>query len=164
MKFKGIIILFVSIILFFFIGLLQDIEYRTLTRTLISKIANYDLEYYGGKEFRLFVPDLGFILTLIPIGLYIISRSQKQKRNNFLSILIFSALLVLFYFFYCFIESQIIKYTASADIKNTYYYHHQNVNYRLIALFSIISSQILDYFILKKVSPPNQSSTNKINL
>ncbi|RKR11826.1 hypothetical protein C8C83_3575 [Flavobacterium sp. 90] len=161
MKFKSIIILFVSIILFFLIGLFYDIQYRTLTRTLILKIANYDLEYYGAKQIRFFVPDLGFILTLIPIGLYITSKLQKQKRNNLVSLLVFSVLLVLFYLFYCFVESQIIKYTTSADIKNMYYYHYQNVNYQLIALFSIISSQILNYFILKKVSIPNQSSTNK---
>ncbi|WP_140511288.1 hypothetical protein [Flavobacterium pectinovorum] len=153
MKFKSIIILFVSIILFFLIGLLYDMPYRTLTRTLILKIANYDLSYYGAKQIRLFIPDLGFILTLIPIGLFIISKSQKQKRNDLLSILIFPGLVVLFYLFYCFSESQIIKYTTTVD--KDIYYHHQNVNYRLIALFSIISSQILNYFILKKLSKAN---------
>ncbi|TPG34087.1 hypothetical protein EAH81_23070 [Flavobacterium pectinovorum] len=127
--------------------------YRTLTRTLILKIANYDLSYYGAKQIRLFIPDLGFILTLIPIGLFIISKSQKQKRNDLLSILIFPGLVVLFYLFYCFSESQIIKYTTTVD--KDIYYHHQNVNYRLIALFSIISSQILNYFILKKLSKAN---------
>lgn len=152
MKFKSIVILFFSIIGFFLIGLLYNVQYKTLTQTLILKIANYDLSYYGAKQFSFFVPDLGFILTLIPIGLYIVLKSQKSKRNIFISILFFSCLLVLFYIFYCFSESQIIKYTTTASIKNIYYYHHQNVNYRLIALLSIISSQILNYFILKKLS------------
>lgn len=151
MKFKSIVILFFSIIGFFLIGLLNNVQYRTLTQTLILKIANYDFSYYGAKQFSFFAPDLGFILTLIPIGLYIVLKSQKSKRNILISILIFSCLLVLFYIFYCFSESQIIKYTTTATIKNIYNYHHQNVNYRLIALFSIISSQILNYFILKKL-------------
>ncbi|KIO51404.1 hypothetical protein IW18_17290 [Flavobacterium hibernum] len=108
------------------------------------------MRYYGGKEIRFFVLDLGFILTVVPTGLYIISKSQKQKRISLYSILIFSGLLVSFYLFYCFLESQIIKYTTPVNIKNIYYFHHQNVNYLLIALFSIISSQILNYFILVK--------------
>jgi len=150
MKYKSIIVLFVSIILFFLFGLLYDIQYRSLTRILISEFSNYDLRYYGGKEIRFFVPDLGFILTVVPTGLYIISKSQKQKRMSLYSILIFPGLLVSFYLFYCFLESQIIKYTTPVNIKNIYYFHHQNVNYLLIALFSIISSQILNYFILVK--------------
>ncbi len=58
----------IFIILFFIIGLFYDIEYRNLTRIIIYKIANYDLKFYGTKEFRFFIPDFGFILTLIPIG------------------------------------------------------------------------------------------------
>ena len=150
MKYKSLIILFVSIIVFFLIGLLYDIQYRSLTRIVISEFSNYDLKYYGAKEIRFLVPDLGFIIALIPIGLYFISKSQKKKKKNLLSILTFSGLLILFYLFYCFLESQIIKHTTPVNIKNIYYFHHQNVNYLLIALFSIISSQILSYFILLK--------------
>lgn len=148
MKFKNKIILFFSIVLFFIIGLIYDINYRTLTRTIIYKIANYNLEYYGGKEIRFFVPDLGFILTLIPIGLYIILRVSKFKKNSLIPILILPFLLISFYLFFCFSETQIIKYTTEIDNNNVYHYHHSNVNYRLIAFFNIISSLLLNYFTL----------------
>lgn len=147
MKAKNKIILLFSIILFFLIGLIYDSNYRTLTRTVIYKIANYDLQYYGAKEIRFFVPDLGFILTLIPIGLYIILKISDFKKN-FIPILILPFLLILFYLFFCFSESQIIKYTTEIDNNSIYHYHHSNVNYRLIAIFTIISSLISDYFSL----------------
>jgi hypothetical protein len=143
---KNKIILLLSIILFFIIGLIYDSNYRTLTRTVIYKIANYDLQYYGAKEIRFFVPDLGFILTLIPIGLYIILKISDFKKN-FISILILPFLLILFYLFFCFSESQII-YATEIDNNSIYHYHYSNVNYRLIAIFSIISSLISDYFSL----------------
>lgn len=134
--------------MFFLIGLFYDTEYRILTRTIVYKIANYDLEFYGAKEFRFFIPDFGFILTLIPIGFYIINNLQKSIKPNFISVLTFTFLLILFYFFYCYLESQIIKHTTLVDSKNIYYYHHSNVNYRLIAFLSIVSSLILVCFLL----------------
>ncbi|OXA80345.1 hypothetical protein SAMN05444397_102108 [Flavobacterium aquidurense] len=153
MKFKNKIILLFSIILFFLIGIIYDINYRTLTRTIIYKVANYDLQYYGGKEIRLFVPDLGFILTLIPIGLAIILSVSNFKKYRFIPILIFPFFLISFYLFFCFLESQIIKYTTAIDKNSIYHYHHSNVNYKLIAISTIISSLILDHFgfnIIKK--------------
>ncbi len=148
MKFKNILILLVFIILFFIIGLFYDTEYRILTRTLVSQIANYDLRFYGGKEFRFFIPDFGFILTLIPIGFYIITKFKNSVKTTFISVLFFISLLILYYFFFCYLESQIIKYTTVADNKNIYYYHHSNVNYRLIAFSSIVASLISEYFLL----------------
>ena len=79
MKLKDIAILISLIIFFFLVGLLYDVEYRTLTRTIVCNLANYNLEFYGAKEFRFFVHDLGIILTLIPIGLYVILKFQHNK-------------------------------------------------------------------------------------
>lgn len=148
MKNRDIIILIIFIILFFLIGLFYDIEYRTLTRTLIFKMANYDLKFYGGKEIRFFIPDLGFILTLIPIGFYSISKIPKSKNISFVSILIYIVLLLLFYLTFSFLESQIIKYTSAIDTKNIYHYHHNNINYRLIAIFSIVFSLSVNFVVL----------------
>lgn len=135
-------------ILFFLIGLFYDVEYRTLTRALIFKMANYDLKFYGGKEIRFFIPDFGFILSMIPIGFYTIYKFQKSKNISFVSILIYIVLLLLFYLTFSFLESQVIKYTAVIDNKNIYHYHHSNVNYRLIAIFSIVFSLSLNFVVL----------------
>ena len=149
MKLKDITVLIIVIILFFLAGLIYDVQYRTLTRTIVYKLANYNLEFYGAKQFRFFVPDLGFILTLIPIGLCLILKFQNFNKSTFIAILILPFLLILFYLFFCFSESQIIKYTTVIDSNNIYNYHHSNVNYRLIAIFSIVSSLIIEYLFLK---------------
>ncbi len=136
---------------FFLIGLFYDIEYRSMTRTLISNIADYNLEFYGAKQFRFFVPDFGFILTLIPLGIFIINKRQKLNRNPFFTIAVFSIFFFLYYFISCFIESEIIKYTTTINMGNTYRYHHSNINYRLIVLCSIIAS-LLSYNIFLSIS------------
>lgn len=131
------------------IGLFFDIEYRTLTRTIIYKLSNYNLEYYGAKQFRFFVPDIGFILTLIPIGLFFTTKFLKLKEISFISILVYAGFLIVFYLLFCFLESQIIKYTTVIDNKGIYNYHHINVNYRLIATFSIVFSLSINFLIFK---------------
>lgn len=155
MKIKDIAILISLIIFFFLVGLFYDIQYRTLTRTIIYYLANYNLEFYGAKQIRFFVPDLGFILILIPIGYYVLLRFQNFNKSSFMTILILPFLLILFYLFFRFLECQIIKYTTVIDNNTIYNYHHLNVNYRLIAVFSIISSLFMEYLFLKLLKRHN---------
>jgi len=149
MKFKNSLILVSSIIVFFLIGLFYDMQYRILTRTIVYKLSNYNLDYYGGKEFRFFVPDLGFILTLVPLGLFFTIKHLKSKKTGFISVLAFIVFLLLFYLIFCFLESQIIKYTTVIDSKGIYHYHYSNLNYRLIAFFSIVFSLSTNFLIFK---------------
>ena len=78
-----LISLVIIVILTFIIGARYELDYRILTRRTVKYFANYQLGFYGGKYFRIFETGIAFILTLIPIGFYFISRKVSSlKKNN----------------------------------------------------------------------------------
>ena len=119
-----------------------EMDYRILTRKLIKNLANYELEFYGGKEFRLFATHIAFILTLIPIGFYWTARKLNSLKDFLFLLLIYLILTPLFYLFYCFLESiylNIIITQPKMDgeiIK----FHYDNVNYKMILGLTIFST------------------------
>lgn len=77
-KKQKLIIPTIIVILTFIIGILYELDYRILTRRVVKLFADNKLEFYGGKDFRIFETDIAFILTLIPIGFYLTARKSVQ--------------------------------------------------------------------------------------
>ena len=149
---RKLILLILTVILTFIIGFWIGLDYRILTRITIKYFANYELEFYGGKDFRIFETDIAFILTLIPIGFYFTSRKVSSVKKTLWLNLVYLILVPLFYCLYCFIESQFIKITNTLSIVDNgiLKYHHNNVNYRMILFLTIISTFICGKIFLNK--------------
>ena len=149
---RKLILLILTVILTFIVGFWLELDYRILTRITIKYFANYELEFYGGKDFRIFETDIAFILTLIPIGFYFTSRKVSSVKKILWLNLVYIILVPLFYSLYCFIESQFIKITNTLSIVDNgiLKYHHNNVNYRMILLLTIISTFICGKIFLNK--------------
>jgi hypothetical protein len=138
-KFISLIFL---IILTFIIGVWFELDYRILTRTAVKYFADYELGFYGGKDFRVFETDIAFILTLIPIGFYVTSRKVTSIKKKVVLNLVYLLLITAFYCLYCFIESQFIKITVTLPIldNGNLKYNQNNVNYRMILFFTVLST------------------------
>jgi uncharacterized membrane protein AbrB (regulator of aidB expression) len=130
------------IILTFIIGVWLELDYRILTRRAVKYFADYELGFYGGKDFRIFETDIAFILTLIPIGFYFTKRKITSIKNKVVLNVIYLILILAFYCLYCFIESQFIKMTVTQPIidNGILKYHQNNVNYRMILFLTVLST------------------------
>ena len=145
---QKLIILIFLVILTFIIGFWLEIDYRIITRRTVKYLANYQLGFYG-KEFRIFETDIAFILTLIPIGFYFTSRKVISFKKIIGMNLVYLILIPIFYCVYCYLESQFIKITITNPIMNdgVLKYHLNNVNYRMILIFTITSTFICGMII-----------------
>lgn len=149
------ILLVLSIILTFIFGIEYESNYRIMTRNTIKYLANYELEFYAVKTFRLFEADVAFILILIPIGFYIINRKISSLKKVIRLVLMTIILIPLFYYLFCYFESLFIRTststsTSTSTINNQVLKYHQNkVSYRMI-LFLTIVSVLISGNIIKK--------------
>lgn len=164
MKEKQKLILLIFIVfLTFFIGIDYEIDYRILTRSTIKYLANYELGFYGGKDFRFFQTDIAFILTLIPIGFYFTSRKISSLKKILWLNLVYLILITLFYCLFCYLESQFINITVTNPIMNDgiLKYHQNNVNYRMILFLTIIST-FISGIIIKKITNGKKPVANTV--
>jgi hypothetical protein len=137
-KHINLLVVILSIILFFAIGVLLEPDYRILTRKSIKYLSLFKIEYYGGKEFWILPTNVALILTLIPISFFVLSRKlAKLKLAIFYVISI-----VFFYCFYCYLETEFIKITVTNPtyINGALMYHSNNINYNKILIATIIST------------------------
>ncbi|MGB3606950.1 hypothetical protein [Psychroserpens sp.] len=162
-KKQKLISLIIIVILTFIIGMKYEMDYRNLTRNLVKYFANYKLDFYGGKEFRLFETDIAFILTLIPFGFYF-TYLKINSLKKILSLILFYLILVpLFFCFYCFIESIYLNIIITqprieGEIIN---FHFNNVNYRMILFLTIIST-FISGIIFKKITKWKKPVANTV--
>ena len=149
---RKLILLILTVVLTFNIGVWFELDYRILTRRTVKYFANYELGFYGGKDFRIFEPDIAFILTLIPIGFYFTFRKISSLNNKLWLNLVYLILVPLFYCLYCFLESQYIKMTITLPTTENgiLKYHQNNVNYKMILFLTIIST-FISGIIIKKI-------------
>jgi hypothetical protein len=130
----------------------MEMDYRILTRKLIKYFADYELEFYGGKEFRLFATHIAFILTLIPIGFYWTARKLNSLKEFIILVLIYLILSLLFYLLYCFLESIYLNVIITQPKMNgeVINFHYDNVNYKMILALTI-SSTFIGGIIAKRI-------------
>ncbi len=157
-----LISLIIIVILTFIIGMRYELDYRILTRRTVKYFTNYQLSFYGGKDFRIFETDIAFIMTLIPIGFYFTSLKINSLKKIIGLNLVYLILIPLFYCLYCFLESQFIKTTITNPIINdgVLKYHQNNVNYKMI-LFLTILSTFISGIIIKKITARKKPVANK---
>ncbi len=150
---RKLILLILTVVLTFIIGVWFELDYRILTRRTLKYLADYKLEFYGGKEFRIFETDIAFILTLIPIGFYFTSRKVSSLKKIIGLNLIYLILIPIFYCLFCYLESQFIDITMTNPIMSDgiLKYHQNNVNYRMILFLTIIST-FISGIIFKKIT------------
>ncbi len=160
---RKLIILIFIIILTFIFGMRYELDYRILTRRTVKYLANYELGFYGGKDFRLFETDIAFILTLIPIGIYFTSRKVSSLTKIIGLNLVYLISIPTFYCLFCYLESQFIKTTITNPIINNgvLKYHQNNVNYRMILFLSIIST-FISGIIIKKITNKKKPVANNV--
>ena len=149
---RKLIFLIFIVLLTFIIGFWFELDYRILTRRSVKFFANYELGFYGGKDYRIFETDVAFILTLIPIGFYFTARNIISLKGRILLNLIYMISILIFYCLYCFLESQFIKITITAPIMDNgiLKYHQNNVNYRIILILTILST-FIGGIIIKRI-------------
>jgi hypothetical protein len=155
---RKLILLIITVILTFIIGVWLELDYRILTRRTVKYFANYELGFYGGKDFRIFETDIAFILTIIPIGFFFITRKVSSIKKILWLNLVYLILVPIFYCLFCYLESQFITITITNPIMNDgiLKYHQNNVNYRMILFLTIISTFICG-IIIKKITNGKKS-------
>lgn len=138
----SILILILSIILIFIIGVWFEIDYRILTRKAIKYFAKYKIDYYGAKDFRFFQTDIAFILTLIPISYFFLNKNLTSNIIKLKLALLYVISIIGFYCLYCYAESEFIRITVQfpKEENGVILYHHNNLNYRGILFITIIST------------------------
>jgi len=148
---KRFLVLVASILFTFILGTWLELDYRILTRRAIIFFADYELGFYPGKDFRILETDIAFILTLLPIGLFFIVRKLDSSVNTIGFIGAYIFFIAIFYCFFCYAESQYIKYTVTTPTfdNGALKYHLRNVNYRSILFLTLLSS-FTCVFVLKK--------------
>jgi len=158
---RKLILLILTVVLTFIIGVWFELDYRILTRRTLKYLADYKLEFYGGKEFRIFETDIAFILTLIPIGFYFTSRKVSSLKKIIGLNLIYLILIPIFYCLFCYLESQFIDITMTNPIMSDgiLKYHQNNVNYRMILFLTIIST-FISGIIFKKITNEKKPVAN----
>lgn len=160
-KNRKLISLIIIVILTFIIGMRYELDYRILTRRAVKYFADYEFGFYGGKDFRIFETDIAFILTLIPIGFYFTFRKISSVKKILWLNLVYLILIPIFYCLFCYLESQFINITVTEPIMNDgiIKYHQNNVNYRMILFFTIIST-FISGIIIKKLTNKKKTVTN----
>lgn len=158
-KKRKLISLIIIVILTFIIGIRYELDYLILTRRTVKYLANYELGFYGGKDFRILETDIAFILTLIPIGFYFTSRKIHSFKKILWLNLIYLILVSVFYCLFCFLESLFIDITVTNPIMNDgiLKYHQNNLNYRVILFLTIIST-FISGIIIKKITNEKKAS------
>jgi len=161
-KNRKLTLLILIIILTFIIGMRYELDYRILTRRAVKYFADYELGFYGGKDFRIFETDIAFILTLIPIGFYFTTRKVSSVKKILYLNLVYLILIPIFYCLFCYFESQFIKITVTKPIMNDgiLKYHQNNVNYRIILFLTIISTFISGIIFKKIINEKNSVANN----
>jgi len=151
-KNRNLLFLILSVILIFIIGVMYEADYRTLTRNSIKYFADYKLSFYGAKEFRIFETDIAFILTLIPISFFVLTKNLASFVLKVRFAIFYGICIPAFYCLYCFLESEFIKITITLPdyVNGALMYHSNNINYRLILFATIISTYIVG-IISKKI-------------
>jgi hypothetical protein len=162
-KQKRILLIFIGILTFIF-GMRYELDYRILTRRAVKYFADYELGYYGGKDFRFFETDIAFILTLIPIGFYFTSRKISFIKKILWLNLVYLILIPIFYCLFCYLESQFIKITVIEPVMDDgiLKYHQNNVNYRMILFLTIIST-FISGIIFKKIINEKKPVANQVD-
>jgi hypothetical protein len=146
-----LILLIIIVILTFVFGVRYELDYRILTRQTIHYLADYKLGFYGGKDFRIFETDIAFILTILPIGFYLTARKINSVKRIIVLNVAYLLLIPLYYGLFCYLESQFIKITVTDPLlqDGVLKYHQNNVNYRLILFFTILSTYISGIIVNK---------------
>lgn len=139
------LILVVSVILIFIIGVRYELDYRNLTRNTVKYFANYSIEYYRGKEFRIFPIEIALNLTLIPTGYYLLTKTLNSLKTKLILALVMATSLAGFYCLFCYIESEFIRMTVTRPTyeNGALLYHFNNVNYKGILFATIVSSFVV---------------------
>jgi hypothetical protein len=150
MKKTEILILIIFSIIVFLLGFWLELDYRILTRQTIQKFINID--FYPNKDWRFMEIDIACVLLLIPISLFIITKSINDQKTILKFALFYACLVFGFYHFYCFAESKYILNTIEqANIQNGIIkYHKDNVNYKMILIMTIVSTFIIE-MIIKRI-------------
>lgn len=156
----NLLVLLLSVILIFIIGVLYELDYRILTRKSVKYFSNIKIDFYGSKDFRFFETDIAFILTLIPISLFLITRKLTSLSTKVKLAILFLISIVCFYCLYSYGESCIIGITIDLPtyINGTLMYNYNNVDYEGILFLTIISS-FLVALLAKKIIKKNQPIT-----
>lgn len=134
--------LILSVIFFFIIGFVYELEYRVLTRTAVKYFANFKIGYYGGKGLRIFETDIAFILTLLPISFSILIRKLNSFPAKLILAIQYLICIPAFYCLYCFMESEFIAVTTTLSryVDGVFMYHSNNINYRSILFLTVTST------------------------
>ena len=98
---KRFLVLVATIILTFILGVWLELDYRILTRRTVIFFADYELGFYGGKDFRILETDIAFVLTLLPIGLFFIVRKLDSTVNTNVFIGAYIFFISVFYCVFC---------------------------------------------------------------
>ena len=104
-----LILLIIIGLLTFIIGMRYELDYRILTRRTVKYFADYELNFYGGKDFRIFEPDIAFILTLFPIGFYFTIRKISSVKKILCLNLVYLILIPVFYSFFLLSRKSVYK-------------------------------------------------------
>lgn len=139
-----LILLILVTILAFILGVLFELDYRILTRRIVKYSAGYELEFYGGKDFSFFETQMALILTLIPVGFYFTTRKISSLKEIIKLKLLYLILIPIFYYVYCYLESQFIETLKTKFIfdESVLKYPQNCVNYEMILFLTIISTLI----------------------
>lgn len=161
-KNRKLILLIILVVLTFILGMRYELDYRILTRSTVKYLADYELGFVGGKDFRFFETDIAFILTLIPLGFYSTTRKISSLKGIIGLNLAYFTLIPIFYCVYCYLESQFIKITITNPVihEGILKYHQNNVNYRMILFLTIIST-FISGLIIKTITTGKKPMHNK---
>lgn len=149
----NLVFLILSIILIFIIGVLYEIDYRILTRKSVKYFSKVKIDFYGGKDFRIFETDIAYILTLIPISLFLLTRKLTLLSTKIKYTMLFIISIVSFYCLYTYGESCIIGITIDLPtyINGTLMYNYNNVDYKGILFLTIVSSFVVTILAKKLI-------------
>lgn len=161
-KYINLSVLILSEILIFIIGLWLEVDYRILTKKAIKYFAHYKIDYYAAKEFRFLETGIAFILILIPISYYFLTKNSTSYATKLKLALLYTIAILGFYCFYCFTESEFIRltYTLPRDKNGVLLCHSNNINFRGILFMTIISTFIVG-LVAKKLINNSQNKSKK---
>lgn len=147
----NLLILILSVISVFIIGVLSESDYRILTRKSIMYFSRFKIDYYGGKDFWILPTDIAFILTLIPLSFFMLSRKLISFETKLKLAVFYLVSLICFFCFYCYLESEFIRITVTDPtyINGALMYHSRNINYNKILFITIISVFVTGIIIRK---------------
>jgi len=153
-KHINFLLLILSVISFFIIGMLLEPDYRILTRKSIMYFSKFKIDYYGGKDFWIFPTDVAFILTLIPISYFLLTRKLISLETKLKFVTLYLVSIVCFYCFYCYLESEFIRITVTNPtyIDGALMYHSRNINYNKILFTTIVSTFITGIIIIRNLT------------